>query len=289
MVAINDIVNTIKFVASINNKILQASPDTKMAEGIVTPTSILKQYLTSFTRQLTAKFTAEQRLAVVKKASYYSDQRQEESLSKFFLNFGSELTIVALGDNDISVKEELFAMEDGIEVISGETIKLIRGKNEEKKLYTSSKAPEGVFTISRDEHGKTYAMSTVKTIVKQRIQDSIISGNVVLKIRDTEKNVIFSKNGEIIKQSNFVDTKSLGIWQDQNAKWKFVPYHAGKPARIETSMGDFKMEVLLGTPDGKIYELFLANKNIELDYIQPYKNHANPSKEDIYLFGRVIG
>lgn len=265
----------------INSQILMnVAPST--LDGAVTPTNILKEYLVSMARQHTDNLAPEDRLKYIIEASKCKEKKEADGMSRFFLSFGAEMVISSLNGKDVPIKEQFFAFKKGVYAIAGEAIEFINGKSTDGHFYTASKNVNGIFAISIDRFGNTFAESTVATVAQQWIKKSIEKKFVVFKVRNDGK-LNVEREG---KSYDFKVAKNSPVFLNKNTCWTYHKYNHGKPSMIEAvDSHGLKIQILLSTPISKgninsmdgIYDL----SKIKIDYIQEYSG-VN------YIFGTII-
>lgn len=251
-------------------------------DGAVTPTNTLKEYLVSMARQITANLTPKERLQYIMEASKYKDKKEADGMSRFFLSFGAEMIISSLNGKDVPAKEHLYAIKKGVYTIAGETVEFINGRSADGNFYTTSKNVNGVFSISIDQFGNTFAESTVATVANQWIKKSIGKKFVVFKVRNDGK-LNIKREG---KSYDFEVVKNSPLFSNGNIIWTYHKYSYGKSSKIEAiDPKGIKTQILLSTPVskgnmGSMDEIYYLSK-IKIDYIQEY-NGVN------YIFGTII-
>lgn len=276
-----NILNVLIYLAMINSQILMNTAPSAL-DGAVTPTNILKEYLVGMARQITANLTPEDRLKYIMEASKCENKKEADGMSRFFLSFGAEMIISSLNGKDVPVKEQFFAVKKGVSAIAGETIEFINGKSTDGYFYTASKNVNGIFVISIDRFGNTFAKATVATVARQWIKKSIEKKLVVFKVRNDGKlNVKREK-----KSYDFKTAKNSPIFSSRQTTWVYHKYSYDNPSKIiAVDLDGVKIEVLLSTPINKgnvgsmdkMYDL----SKIKIDHIQDY-NGIN------YIFGTII-
>ena len=265
----------------INSQILMNVTSSTLDEAVL-PTNILKEYLVSMARQITVNLTPEKRLKYIMEASKCKNKKEEDGMSRFFLSFGAEMIISSLNGKDVPVKEQFFAFKKGTYAISGETIEFINGKSTDGYFYTASKNVNGIFVISIDRFGNTFAEATVATVAQQWIKKSTEKKFVVFKVRNDGK-LNVKREG---KSYDFKVAKNSPIFLNKNIYWTYHKYNHGSPSMLEAvDSNGIRNQILLSTPVSKgninsidgIYGL----SKIKIDYIQEYSG-VN------YIFGTII-
>lgn len=230
----------------------------------------LKPYFLSYLRQLTKTMSPEIRFAEVKEICEYKNL--EGGAGRLLSMMGGEILISALNNNDVNLKEELFAMHSGIILNDGDTVNLVKGIDKEICVYTSKKI-DGKFSVKRDENGRTFAVSTVKTEAQKWIQNSINDRLCVLKV-DTG------------------NAKTIADEQKLIAQWEKVLTNAcGYTFRFKESKKDYALEFtndklkgLVLDADTKDIRQKLLKVSFELDYVQVVSNKKGLR---LLLFGKL--
>jgi len=258
-------IESCQYIAKINSGILFNDSDSYTQ---------LKEYIVGFVRNLTRDLSYEERFDLVEMISSLKNGEK----SRFYLGFGVEAIMTALGDKNYHLREKLYSFKAMDSLVDGEIIDLKKGANE--RFFIRPKI-DGVFRAEKKGR-RIYAAIDAKEYVlshdkhEDKFVLSITPGkNENNNFKSSPINVAIKRLNEVMKTH-----KLYTVSNPKDGDWIIgVNYNTNETEKI--------MKLVLPKGDSLISR-YIDKKEINIHYIEAYNTKMSQKKEFLAIFGEFV-